>query len=566
MRIYYDSLFIISLIMGAIYAIIWRKRFSVYFTLIFILIPITIRGYSSQINALSLEEAIFGIKISYQGASFLLLFMMLAIFDLCNLNLSKLTKLILFFFTAIIYLPVLTIGSGTLFYKNISMKIINGQPEIIKEYGPFHTVFYVFLASYLVITVAGIIYTLLSKKEVSKKNLLILLFCELSAILMYLNQHIFHPKIDFSPLSYIISEILLLIIIRRVSLYDITETAIESISKNGDTGFISFDNNFSYIASNKLAKEVFPSLNELWIDSNAMKNETLNSELIIKIIEFRFGTLKNIFYKEVGEKIYKISIDYLYSGKRHQGYLVYIEDDTQNQKYISFLNKFSDRLQAEVEKKTEHILKMQDNLVLSMAMMVEGRDNSTGGHIKRTSDVVKILLDEIMNDTSDDALKLSQRFYKNLIKAAPMHDLGKITVDDSILRKPGSYTEEEFEIMKRHTTEGARIVHEILEKTDDLEFRIIAENVAHYHHECWDGSGYPDGLKGEDIPLEARIMAIADVIDALACKRSYKEKMKFDEVDKIIMEGMGKHFDKRLEKYYVAALPKLRAYYDEVEN
>ena len=566
MIFYYNSLFALSLIMGAIYAIIWRKRFSVYFTLIFILIPITIRGYISQTNALTLTEVISGIKLSYQGASFLLLFMMLAIFDLCNLNLSKLIKLILFFLTVLIYLPVLTVGSGTLFYKSISLNIVNGRPEVIKEYGPFHTVFYVFLASYLLITVAGIIYTLLRRKEVSKKNLLILLFCELSAILMYLNQHIFHPKVDLSPFSYIISEIILLIIIRRVSLYDITETAVDTISKNGDTGFISFDNKFSYIASNKLAKEVFPSLNELWIDSNAMKNETLNSELIVKIIEFRFGTLKNIFYKEVGEKIYKISIDYLYSGKRHQGYLVYIEDDTQNQKYISFLNKFSDRLQAEVEKKTEHILKMQDNLVLSMAMMVEGRDNSTGGHIKRTSDVVKILLDEIMNDTSDDALKLSQRFYKNLIKAAPMHDLGKITVDDSILRKPGSYTEEEFEIMKRHTTEGARIVHEILEETDDLEFRIIAENVAHYHHECWDGSGYPDGLKGEDIPLEARIMAIADVIDALACKRSYKEKMKFDEVDKIIMEGMGKHFDKRLEKYYVAALPKLRAYYKDVEN
>ena len=566
MRIYYDSLFIISLVMGAIYAIIWRKRFSVYFTLIFLLIPITIRGYISQTNALTLTEVISGIKLSYQGASFLLLFMMLAIFDLCNLNLSKLTKLILFFLTALIYLPVLTVGSGTLFYKSISLNIVNGRPEVIKEYGPFHTVFYVFLATYLLITVAGIIYTLIRKKEVSKKNLLILLFCEISAILMYLNQHIFHPVVDLSPFSYIVSEILLLIIIRRVSLYDITETAIDTISKNGDTGFISFDNKFSYIASNKLAKEVFPSLNDLWIDSNAMRNETLNSELIVKIIEFKFGTLRNIFYKEVGDKIYKISIDYLYSGKRHQGYLVYIEDDTQNQKYISFLNKFSDRLQAEVEKKTEHILKMQDNLVLSMAMMVESRDNSTGGHIKRTSDVVKILLDEIVKDTSDDALKLPQRFYKNLIKAAPMHDLGKITVDDSILRKPGSYTEEEFDIMKRHTVEGARIVHEILEETDDLEFRIIAENVAHYHHECWDGSGYPDGLKGEDIPLEARIMAIADVIDALACKRSYKEKMKFDEVDKIIMEGMGKHFDKRLEKYYVAALPKLRAYYDEVEN
>lgn len=138
----------------------------------------------------------------------------------------------------------------------------------------------------------------------------------------------------------------------------------------------------------------------------------MNSELISKIIEFKADNPKNIFYKEAGEKIYKISIDYLYSGKRHQGYLIYIEDDTQNQKYISFLNKISDRLQAEVEKKTEHIVKMQDNLVLSMAMMVEGWDNSTGGHIKRTSDVVKILLDEIIK--AQEMMLLS--FLKGFIK------------------------------------------------------------------------------------------------------------------------------------------------------
>ena len=131
-----------------------------------------------------------------------------------------------------------------------------------------------------------------------------------------------------------------------------------------------------------------------------------------------------------------------------------------------------------------------------------------------------------------------------MIKAAPMHDLGKIAVDDAILRKPGRFTPEEFEKMKAHAAEGARIVHEILKGTDDEDFQRIAENVAHYHHERWDGSGYPDGLKGEEIPLEARIMAIADVYDALVSKRVYKESMSFEKADAIIMEGMGTQFDK----------------------
>lgn len=161
----------------------------------------------------------------------------------------------------------------------------------------------------------------------------------------------------------------------------------------------------------------------------------------------------------------------------------------------------------------------------------------------------------------DESLKLSDDFCTDIIKAAPMHDLGKITVDDAVLRKPGRYTPEDYEKMKLHAAEGAKIVHNILEDTDDEEFRRIAENVAHYHHERMDGSGYPDGLKGEEIPLEARIMAIADVYDALVSKRVYKESYSFEKANSIILEGMGSQFDPALKPYYEAARPNLEAYY-----
>ena len=133
----------------------------------------------------------------------------------------------------------------------------------------------------------------------------------------------------------------------------------------------------------------------------------------------------------------------------------YIQDDTKDQKYISLLNGFNDKLRDEVSQKTEHIVEMHNNLIMGMATMVESRDNSTGGHIRRTSDVVRFLTEEMKKDTS---LNLSNEFYNCLIKAAPMHDLGKITIDDAILRKPGKFTPEEYEIMKSHASEGARIV------------------------------------------------------------------------------------------------------------
>ena len=205
---------------------------------------------------------------------------------------------------------------------------------------------------------------------------------------------------------------------------------------------------------------------------------------------------------------------------------------------------------------------MHDNLILSMATMVESRDNSTGGHIRRTSEGVRLLIDAIRET---GAFSLEADFCRNLIKAAPMHDLGKIAVDDAVLRKPGRFEPWEFEIMKTHAAEGARIVHEILKETDDDAFHQLAENAAHYHHERWDGSGYPDGLKGEAIPLEARIMAVADVYDALVSKRVYKEKMTFEKADAIIREGMGSQLDPALEPVYLAARPKLEAYYSSLE-
>ena len=206
---------------------------------------------------------------------------------------------------------------------------------------------------------------------------------------------------------------------------------------------------------------------------------------------------------------------------------------------------------------------LQDKLVLGMATMVEGRDNSTGGHIKRTSDVVRFLVEEMMKDPSVD---LNSTFYQSLIKSAPMHDLGKITIDDVILRKPGKFTPEEYQTMKTHSAAGAVILAQILKDVTDKNFEAVAINVAHYHHERWDGKGYPQGLKGEEIPLEARIMAVADVYDALVSKRVYKDEFSFESAYRIIIENMGTQFDPGLEKYFDRAREKIENYYLEFKN
>lgn len=564
MKVYYAILFILSLLMAGIYAGIWRKRFSAFLTLNFSFIPIVNLGYYILASSQTVSEAILGIKISYLGI-YAHIFIMYAIFNLCNLNIKKSIRLVLLGISTFFFLSSLSIGSSSIFYKSISGEIVGKNLILHKEYGILHTLYYIQILIYMVITICATIYAFRKKNDVSRCNLRYMLACEAIPVLTFFIGRLFHLKVDLLPLSYVLSEAVLLMISRRIVLYDVTETVIETIAFNGKTGFVSFDDSFNYLGSNQIAKNIYPELEELKVDDSVLQNPELSRDVIDNIRKYVINPKKNSFLKNFGEQIYQVDINKLYDGRVNRGYILYMQDDTKDQKYISLLNGFNDKLRDEVNQKTENIVAMHNKLILSMAAMVESRDNSTGGHIKRTSDVVNILIEEIQKDKSDDKLILTNEFCYNIIKAAPMHDLGKIAVDDAILRKPGRFTDEEFEKMKTHAEEGARIVHEILKDTDDQAFHILAENVAHYHHERWDGSGYPKGLKGEEIPLEARIMAVADVYDALVSKRVYKEAMSFEKADSIMMESFGKHFDKQLEKYYVAARSKLEDYYSKTE-
>jgi len=562
MKVYYSMMFILSLIMTGIYAGIWRKRFSVFITLIFAFVPITCLGYFIIAFSKTVPEATIGIKISYM-ACFIHIFLMYAIFNLCNLNIKKWLHMLLLAVSTIFFLFALTIGSHGFFYKELTGELIDNQLILHKTYGFVHTLYYIQLFIYMAITISATVYAIKKKNDVSRHNLHYMLACEIIPILIFFTGKLFHFKVDLLPLAYISCEIVLLIISRRIVLYDVTETVIETIAFNGKTGFVSFDDGFHYLGSNDFAKKIYPELAELKVDDSVLKNPELNNGIISKVHEYIINPKKNSFFKDFGKQIFQIDISKLFDGRVNRGYILYMQDDTKDQKYISLLNGYNDKLRDEVAQKTEHIVEMHNNLILGMATMVESRDNSTGGHIKRTSDVVAILIDAIQKDKDEDKLEVTADFCHNIIKAAPMHDLGKIAVDDAVLRKPGRFTDEEFTIMKTHAAEGARIVHEILKGTDDLAFHLLAENVAHYHHERWDGSGYPEGLKGEEIPLEARIMAVADVYDALVSKRVYKDAMSFEKADSIMMESFGKHFDKRLEKYYLIAKPKLEEYYSK---
>lgn len=216
-----------------------------------------------------------------------------------------------------------------------------------------------------------------------------------------------------------------------------------------------------------------------------------------------------------------------------------------NRKLTENLNDSNKELflsRKEIKEKEKEIIKIQDRTIISLSNLVENRDVDTGEHVKRTRDYVELLARTCLKDGYYKDI-INEKFIEYMIKGAPTHDIGKIVISDSILKKPGKLTDLEYDLMKVHASEGGRIVNEILGDEYDKDYVKIAVEIATYHHEKWNGRGYPSGLQGDEIPLSARIMAVADVFDALVSPRCYKEPMTYDKAFDIIEEGAGKDFD-----------------------
>ena len=221
------------------------------------------------------------------------------------------------------------------------------------------------------------------------------------------------------------------------------------------------------------------------------------------------------------------------------------------------LKNFNENLQKMVDEKTQSVLDLQSALLKTMAELVECRDDITGGHIERTQRGLQIILEELeqSNIYTDEKQGWSMAL---LLQSCQLHDVGKISIDDSILKKPGKLNDEEFELMKKHASFGEGIIEKIQTLTKESDFLKYAKIFAASHHEKWDGSGYPRGLKEQEIPILGRIMAIVDVYDALISERPYKKAFTHEEAVRIISDGSGKQFDPALVDVFLQSAEQFR--------
>ncbi|WP_461256658.1 HD-GYP domain-containing protein [Treponema sp. R80B11-R83G3] len=224
------------------------------------------------------------------------------------------------------------------------------------------------------------------------------------------------------------------------------------------------------------------------------------------------------------------------------------------------LNRIKTHLDIDelIRERTDRIKRLQNGIVTVLADVVEERDEGTGGHNDRTSAYVKILIEGMFKYLAYTD-EMREWDMEKVVSAARLHDLGKIHVKDAILNKPGKLTSEEYEQIKVHTTEGARIIDRMISQIGEDEYLSNAKLFAEYHHERWDGKGYPHGLKETEIPLQGRILAIVDVYDAVVSKRPYKEPATDEEAIDIIAEGAGKSFDPKIVEVFLKVKDQIKA-------
>lgn len=557
MTTYYAVMSALALINLIVFLLLFDEK-KINYYILGILALITISNAGNFLMALSdtLSEAFIAKKVYYVGGCFIPPIILIVIFKMCNINIKKWVGNILVLYSFVVYGMVLTIGYSDIYYVGASLTKDGDATAFVPEYGFGHSFFYVLLYGYLLIGIVVLLYSLKKQNQVSRKNLWALIGIEVVTIAVFLIGRVINPDLEVMPLIYVLDGWILLYLSRRVTLYSLEDNISSSLDKQENYGYIMFDKNRNYLGANELAVNILPELGLCRIDSPISGYPTLD---FLKVELDEYENQNDASYElDKDGKHYEGRITQIWHADKAVGYLFEIENVTDRYKYTKLLTEYNDNLRDEVDKKTTHIRNMQSRVLLGMADIVENRDGNTGGHIKRTSHVVEILIETIKEH---NILQFDDRFCQAVIKSAPMHDLGKVGIDDKILRKPGRLTDEEFAVMQTHAEKSGELVEGILKDVEEEYFVTIAKNVARHHHEKWSGAGYPDHLKGEDIPMEARIMAVADVYDALVSKRCYKEAMSFEKAYEIMIESMGSHFDPQLKEVFIKSRQKLEEYY-----
>lgn len=514
----------------------------------------------------NLEQALLANSIVNLGVCFEPFFYFFCMCEVCHVNLSHKIKFPLAFIQFVILALGFTGNVLTIYYKELHFVYKEGGSVLMRVNGPL---FFVTPLSWAVFVLGAFFMGARCRylNKISRHQFGNIWFNTLLAVVVYAAFDLFRFKVDSVAVLFLFLSAGMINSVYSSNLYAIYENREIISDELSKIGFISFNRRLCFMDCNDFAKSVFTELVKCERGTCLKDVGKPLGAVLSDVYKFACYSKEHKKQSNYNREFTVQSNGDTYDGFVRAinnyrgavcGYAVVFKDETEHHLIIGMNEKYNEMLEKRVEEKTERIRMMQQKTILAMAQMIETRDLSTGGHIKRTSEVVRIFSEKLLKEN----MGFTKQFLDLVIRSAPMHDLGKIGVEDAVLQKQARFTPEEYEKMKKHAENGGRILCEVLKDVEEDDFIEVVTNVAHYHHERVDGSGYPSGLKGEEIPVEARIMALADVFDALVSKRCYKEALSYDEAFKIISDEAGTHFDMKLAEVFLKCRPELEAYYD----
>src|SRR5574344_1116244 len=510
------------------------------------------------------DELVFANKLQYISACTVYVVLLVLYLRFFQIHLPKFIYCIQLVFTAILTIIAVTFDKHHLYYKSYHVETINGVNTLVKEFGPFHTVFVVSVIVYTIAFTVLYLYTLNHSAKALRKNGTLLYIAILFPSICYLLEKILHLNgFRLVPFGLLITSFISFYIITVRNGFDVKELALSQVFNTVDDAIVVVDNKVRLEMYNTKAAELFPFLTNIKYEHPLSGNNAEFEKLFVPVFN-RQGSFPEEY--ESKGKVYRSLIKYVYdeTGSK-QGIILSLQDVTAVHQNEISLQANKRVLEQMVANKTRNILDMQNQIISAFADLAAKRDIVTGKHLQRTSSYVFIIAETLKSEDKYSGI-ITNSWIETIQKVAPLHDIGKISVPDKILNKPGRLNKAEFDVIKKHTTDGARFINFTLKDCVGDDYYKIAEDIAQSHHEQWDGNGYPNKLKGTAIPLSARIMAVADVFDALVSKRPYKEALSPEQAFTIIQAESGTHFDPDIVNAFLENKEIILGVYEELQD
>lgn len=525
-------------------------------------VAVTAFGYWESLLTDSLGMRMLAQKLIYIGGCNIYYLMLLFCLQYTRIMLPKKWKWIhwcCMFFNEAIMLSVLFCEYHPFFYKSISFGIKGGIPYLEKEYGFLHSCYIVSVFLYSVAIMAvGVLHWKRERRSVRRKKygalgLILAIFLPTA---FYVMEKLLDLRVYIVPFGLVLAESILIILVYYVKIYDVGDTATEYILKVLQDAIIIFDKKFRYKGSNSRAMELFPKLEAAAFDMEIKEIEPKINEIVQNELNH------DIKY---GEEIYMPTIRPVIVSHKIKAYVLWVRNVTSERQKEALEDNYKRDLEREVQKKTSTLQHMQEEMLSAFANMMENRDGVTGGHAKRTGAYANAIVEGLM-ERRLFVEEMDEDYAYCMKLAAPLHDIGKIAIPDNILNKSGPYSDEEYSIMKGHSVMGAKILEENLSSLENQDFYFLIRDMAHYHHEKWNGTGYPEGRRQKEIPLCARVMAVADVFDALVSRRPYKEAYSVADAYAVMTRERGISFDPDILDCFVEIRPRIEEIFTELNQ